>query len=94
MEIKTCEEYVLNQLSLAEEEVYSLRKELTEIKDRLRGVIKSYNELEELIYKLVNVSETAGEGLYLCFNGIFEKYDRDDFEKITRLIPYILKPKD
>lgn len=98
MEIKTCEQYVLSLLEENQNEVARLQqvvadKELAhqEALARLNDVMKSFQELKDLILKRSVLKRySIDNDPYISFDNIWQSYNADDFNLITTIIPELL----
>ena len=90
MEIRTCEEYVLRELDSALNEVIKLQDELEASYDKIEYLMSSLNELKELLVEISTVDDAMyTTGKYIGFNAIYEGYNKEQFDKLVRLVPGI-----
>ena len=98
MEIRTCEEYVIAELFDAKNEIDRLEQVIAEKEaehqetiTRLNDIMKSFQELKDLILKRSSLKRFGAEdNLYISFDNIWQEYSADDFDLITTIIPELL----
>lgn len=98
MEIRTCEEYVVAELFDAKNEIERLEQVVAEQKEahqetiaRLNDVMKSFQELKDLILKKSALKHySVDNDPYISFDSIWQSYNADDFNLITTIIPELL----
>ena len=100
MEIRTCEEYVISELFDAKNEVDRLQQALAEQKEahqetvnRLDEIMKSFQELRDLLVEISSVHETETYR-YLGFNSVYSNWDKDNYDKLVALVPELLAPRE
>lgn len=89
MEIKTCEQYVLRELENAQKELALVKSALEESNARCDEICKSFQELKDLICKYSSVDEYDGFP-YISTDTIYSKWNKDDYDKLVRLVPKVL----
>ena len=86
MEIKTCEQYVLQKLEIAENDVESLKMDIICKDSQIESLTDELNELKSFIQRRFTIYESLND-CSLNFDEPWEKYDEHDY----RLIANILK---
>ena len=89
-EIKTCEEYVLNELERAKADVV----ELAEIGEKLVHIAKAQDALLRIVAKRMKIRAATDGSRIVSTDLIFEEYDREDFEQVERLLSKISKEEE
>lgn len=98
MEIRTCEEYVIAELFDAKNEIDRLEQVIAEKEAehqetiaRLDDVMKSFQELKDLILKRSSLKRFSVDSTpYISFDSIWQEYSPEDFDLFTTIIPEIL----
>ena len=93
MEIKTCEQYVLRELDNAQKELSLVKKALEETTNRRDELLKSFQDLKDLICKMASVNNMP-DYTYIGFSSIYSTWDKEDYDKLVELVPQILKQKE
>ena len=88
--IKTCEEYVLNELEKARNDVV----ELAEIGEKLVHIAKAQDALLRIIAKRMKIRKATDGSRIVSTDLIFEEFDKEDFEQVERLLSKISKEED
>ena len=86
MEIKTCEQYVLQKLEIAENDVESLKMDIICKDSQIESLTDELNELKSFIQRRFTIYESLND-CSLDFDEPWEKQDEHDY----RLIANILK---
>ena len=87
MEIRTCEEYVLNELYNLANEYAESKKALDEVKAKYDELLSNYKLLSENIKKIAKVRRGLSGNRYICFIDPYEEYDPELFSVFIKLIP-------
>jgi hypothetical protein len=87
MEIRTCEEYVLNELYNLNNEYLEAKKHSEEIEAKYQYLLSNYKLLTENIKKIAKVRKGLSGNRYICFVDPYEEYDPELFSSLIRLIP-------
>ena len=87
MEIKTCEQYVLDRLKKAETDVESL-EHILNIRD---SVISALNEelttLKDFVAKAIQIKSDTDGNKFISFESYWEKYDKAEYDFFSKLAP-------
>lgn len=94
MEIRTCEEYVINELMSTKEELYETKQTLEEVIEHRNVILKSFQELRDLVCKLASVYNDNPDYTWIGFASVYSNWDKENFDKLVELVPEVLKPKD
>ena len=86
----TCEEYVLNELEKARNDVI----ELAEIGEKLVHIAKAQDALLRIIAKRMKIRKATDGSRIVSTDLIFEEFDKEDFEQVERLLAKISKEED
>ena len=86
MEVKTCEQYVLQKLEIAENDVESLKIDIICKDSQIDSLTDELNEIKSFIRRRFTIYESLNENS-LNFDEPWEKHDEHDY----RLIANILK---
>ena len=89
MEIKTCEERILWELELAENEIAHQEKVIRDLNQKLGELSESYHELKEVIYSLAKLYIFDDKVSSISFDSVYENFDGDKFNKLQKLLPLI-----
>lgn len=92
MEIKTCEEYVLNELNATQNKLVETQMELGEVKCTLNNVMSNFNDLKNIIKTIIEYCGNDGGESYIQFQRWVWETD-PMFDRLVELIPGINKPK-
>ena len=86
MEIKTCEQYVLEKLEKAETDVESL-KNLLEIRESQFAIIaEELKEIKDLVRRRCTLGETDEGDKLIRFDSTWEEYDPIDYNMFADII--------
>ena len=88
MEIKTCEEYVLNELKNAQNEVQFFKNENQNLSNNLKKVKEDNKKLIEFINKLVSKTEFREEAFSESAMIYVSSWDDDGKETIKEIKKY------
>lgn len=88
MEIKTCEEYVLNELNATQNKLIETQMELGEVKCTLNNVMSNFNDLKNIIKTITEYSDNYGGESYIQFKNWVWKSD-PVFDRLVELVPGI-----
>jgi len=97
MEIRTCEEYVLNRLFEAEDALAEIRDNYDEMCRKFDSVMKSYQELKDIIYQIATINDKDKTCEYIYFNSIYKNFSNEEaamFKKLMQLVPTIKVRED
>ena len=86
----TCEEYVLNELEKARNDVI----ELAEIGEKLVHIAKTQDALLRIIAKRMKIRKATDGSRIVSTDLIFEEFDKEDFEQVERLLSKISKEEE
>jgi len=88
MEIKTCEQYVLNVLKEREKDLDALQMRHEAVCERLDVVTKQLDELKTLLKSIVKCDPVSSEeGVkWIRFESIWSSYDAEQFETLVNLL--------
>ena len=89
-EIKTCEEYVLNELERARNDVV----ELAEIGEKLVHIAKAQDALLRIIAKRMKIRKATDGSRIVSTDLIFEEFEKEDFEQVERLLAKITREEE
>lgn len=86
MKIKTCEEYVLNELATTREELNLAKKKIEELKKDNEGLKKERDDLKERLdffSKRIRHDTSLGDNKFFHFNGyIWQAWDEANYNKL------------
>ena len=86
MEIKTCEQYVLDRLMTLEGENEELQYKLEQTQDKYNSISDKYFKMLELFKGLSEV-KTAGSGTkYISFDSVWESFDIEKYEAVRDML--------
>lgn len=98
MEIRTCEEYVVAELLDAKNEIENLKSVISEVEmarqetvNKLDSVMKTFQELKDMVCKISNVDYTSNDCVYIRFSSVYSNWDKEDYDKLVELVPSILE---
>ena len=86
----TCEEYVLNELEKARNDVI----ELAEIGEKLVHIAQAQDALLRIIAKRMKIRKATDGSRIVSTDLIFEEFDKEDFEQVERLLTKISKEEN
>lgn len=89
MEFKTCEERILWELDLAENEIDHQEKVIRDLNQKLGELAEDYHELKEVIYSLAKLYIFDDKFSSISFDSVYENFDEDKFNKLQKLLPLI-----
>ena len=89
MKIKTCEEYVLNELALAKKKIEELKKDNEQLEQRysffqgtIEGLKKERDDLLDFFSKHIR-HDTSGDKNFFYFDGyIWQAWNEADYNKL------------
>ena len=93
MEIRTCEEYVLRELENTQKELASIKADYLEQTARLNNVMRSFQELKDLVRDIAIVYKNDHLPWVIGFNSLYENWDNEKYKKLIDLVPG-LKTRD
>lgn len=100
MEIKSCEQYVVDKLQTVEMLLDQERDnherdvlELTRELDNTRSILKDAQNLLDFIASQLSV-EKFSTGYYISFSNVWEQYDKEIFNRLVHELGLELPKKD
>ena len=85
MEVKTCEEYVLDRLERAENDVEALQVDVMYKDEKIEELEEELTELKSFIRNHTSVRELDDGTRYINFESVWEKFEEDEFVYIENI---------
>ncbi len=80
--MKTCEEYVLQELEASKEKIQEMEKN----KERLENGLEVLFEFLTVLKKYIFIADGSNGRRYIEMRYVFEDYDFQDFEVLERIL--------
>lgn len=93
-EIRTCEQYVLERLEMAERDVESLKMDIIFKDRRIEKLTADLEELVSFLQRVSRVKINEDGNKYIDFDAPWEVYDREDFKYMADILAMTTEDKE
>lgn len=93
-EIKTCEQYVLDRLEMAERDVGSLKMDIIFKDQKIEKLAADLEELVSFLQRVSRVKINEDGNKYIDFDAPWEVYDREDFNYMAGILAMTTEDKE